>query len=559
MADILLDQDSQFLRDLGDGRRVFTTSDADLANIRTYFMTRGAPSGTGDPEDIVFFRANGLNPGSWANTLIFTIAANNDIQCLSGWFDNWTPDPELNDTIHVAYVHNDGGGLHDFGYGEFDTVTESFFFEVIDTNIPQANDHKCGIVALNGGLIYAFWFSKNNSEFHLYLRINPGNWAHVVTLSNPTDEVCGCELQNIAQIDMVPSTDGFELSSPFFVIKQNRTGANTSGLYCGVVSAGVMISTQPNTGNGFLEDMSDETEVNSDIFASFSLAVNPFTGAYYIAYFPREPDHASHALRVVRLDTATDPPVQLTDIPITGDNWVPSLTIDQVTGTLYVGFLGGVNGAWPLQVRTKWTRSKNGGSSWETILNSSTDQGEYYTVLGPHSFAFGGELSALFWVHFARRDTGGSVISQWRSVNSDDIIAGQFTVDETTPGNEVADCPVGQALGNSNIPGFFNPHGYPQYITSGKLYISVAPGKSGSLVPGDKIIGVRSRARGIFQGWSGSNTERILLTQVRPGPYGVPFLPGETIQKVGDPSITVTVAAAPLATTSSGVPADEET
>jgi len=115
-------------------------------------------------------------------------------------------------------------------------------------------------------------------------------------------------------------------------------------------------------------------------------------------------------------------------------------------------------------------------------------------------------------------------------------------------------------MGASSIPGDFNPHGYPQYMKAlSSIYLTVAVGKSGSLTIGDKIRGRTSRATGVFNGWSGSNSERIKVTHARPGPYGKPFLPGEIIEQIADPSNTVTVANSPLATTQSAVRTETDT
>lgn len=561
MADIKIDDDSQFLRNLGDGRRVFTTSRPLLADIRTYFFLRGHASGIGDVWDFIFYRADGLNPGSWSSSLLFSPNPNgSDIVAMAGWLDSWTPN-RFGDEIHCCFVHIDtiNAPGRDFGYGVFNTVSETFVTSVIDTTVEAPTNIKCGITVLNGGLKFAFWFSAQNEEFRLYLS-GGAAWFQVVSLSGPTATVCGCPLGEIAQIEMVPSTDQYEATSPFFVIKRFTANNVGDGLYCGVYSGAEMISTQPLTGHGFLEEMSDEDEVLSSLHNSFSLAVNEFTGAYYIAYFNHEPDHVDHELRIVRMDTSTDPPVQLADIGVSGDNWCPQLTIDQVTGTMYIGLLGGIPGGWPLQVRTLRTQSNNGGFSWEGPFFSSAAQGEYWGVWGPHSFAFGGDASALFWVYFVREDTNSVLQSDWYSVNSDNLVAGLFTVDNVTPGNEVANCPIGQALGASSIPGDFNPHGYPQYMSSvGTVYLSIIPGKTGSLAIGDKIRGKSSRATGTFQGWSGNASERIKITSARPGPYGKPFLPGETIEKYDDPSITVTVAASPSGTSTTAVVTDQAT
>ena len=82
---------------------------------------------------------------------------------------------------------------------------------------------------------------------------------------------------------------------------------------------------------------------------------------------------------------------------------------------------------------------------------------------------------------------------------------------------------------------------YPNYMPpqSNEMVLEYASAVS-TFAPGDKIVGVTSGATAWFAGYM-TNPSRILLTTQTPGPYDTPFLPGEVVQKVGNPAKSVTL------------------
>ena len=87
---------------------------------------------------------------------------------------------------------------------------------------------------------------------------------------------------------------------------------------------------------------------------------------------------------------------------------------------------------------------------------------------------------------------------------------------------------------------------YPNYLKGQDTITLEYSGAVGSFAPGDVLIGVTSGANGWFAGYL-SNPTRVIVSGPVSGPGGVPFLPNETIQKVGDASKRITVATSPQA------------
>lgn len=546
MTDIVIRTDFADVRNYGQGRRVFTTSSSDISTIKTFFLSRHHP----DFEKLMMFKSVGQNPVSWDDTIFHTRPGN--VFAMAGWFENWTPGLDL-EIVHLCCFNLDGADRQ-FIYIPFNTSTEAFgTVELLEQNLPSGNDVRIGITKLSLGFIVAFAYSKNGGWFKFWFRVGTDNWILVVDKSNPLDLIAGIRIDELAQVEMCPSTGGFDTSA-YFIVRRARPSASFEQLNSGVWSGADIINLSGAFGLAE-SDMTHETEVAPELYASFSLAVHPFSGVYYVLYFPHEPDHPDFALRLISMSGATEPAVQLADVGVPPDAYQAQLTIDQTIGALYASWIGGTDGAWPNNVSTRWTRSLDGGASWQPARLSSAEFAPIWQLCAPTGFGYAGVESALFFVYH-----NGTALDTYKSTNSDNILVGTFTVDEDNAGNEVANCPVGQAMGASSIPGVFNPQGYPQYMSKGDVvYITVTAGKSGSLAPGDEIVGVKSKARGTFQGWSGASAERIRITQVRPGPYGVPFLPGELLVKRTDPAISVTIAPAPVSTQQSAILTDLDT
>ncbi len=556
MTDVLLFEDTTPVEKYGLGRRVFSTSVTDLATMRTFFFGRKFhPNGIGPAtDDMVMYRGTGSAPPAWSQAFILELSDGHVLEAMAGWMDNWTPDLPGED-ISLVWIQNAHSALPPFQnlrVGTFDTVNQTMTIDSVDIDFEtDANDYQVGVCSMNDGKKFAFWHSAEKSEFRLFWEFATGQWINVVTLTGTTATIAGVLLDQAHHIEMLPAAeDGV---SPVFFVRRVTLAEDDEGIFVGVWDEqfnGEIISTQPQ-----ITETLSHVNLNTEpgLHPTFSVCLHPFNGKHYVLYIPHEPGHADHALKLLSIDSPTEPPVALSPIPVSDDNTSCNLTIDQHTGNIYASWL---SGDWPSLVQVQWTFSVNGGANWDTILASSALTDELKILRAPHGFAHSGLASALFFVWHNFDFTS----REWRSSNDDDIVVGQYTVDETTPGNEVANCPIGQEMGASGFGGDFLPHGYPQYLESeSSIYISIASGKSGSLAIGDKIRGRRSRATGIFQGWSSAITERIKITQARSGPYGVPFLPGETLEKYDDPSISVTVANAPLATTQSAVATEQET
>lgn len=557
MTDLLLIEDNLSALGYGLGRRVYSTSHAAVASMKTFFYGRKTTVGQGfDPntDNHVMFLATGSNPPSWSEGFVEMLAEGNIFRANSGWMENWTPDLDGED-IYLVWMEDEFGGLppdQHFRVGTFNTASQTMATDNLQNNFTlNADDTQVGVCSMNDGKKFAFYHSVEKEEFRLFWEFAPGDWLNVVTLTGTTATVAGVLLDECHHIEMVPAAE--DGTSPVFFVRRVTPSGNDEGIYVGVwdmQANGEIVMTQPR----ITELMTTEDLAGTEprLHPTFSVCIHPFNGKHYVLYIPHEPGHADHALKLLSIDGPTEPPVALSEIPISNDNTSCNLTIDQHTGNIYASW---ISGDWPNNVQIVWTFSVNGGADWDPILASSALTSELHALRAPHGFAHSGLVSALF---FAWHDED---TDEWRSSNDDDIIVGQYTVDEDTPGNEVANCPIGQEMGGSGFGGDFLPHGYPQYIGElGTVYLTITATKRGSLVAGDKILGVRSRATGIFQGWSGAAQERIKITSARPGPYGVPFLPGEDIVKYNpDPSTTVTVANSPLATAQSSVVADADT
>lgn len=90
------------------------------------------------------------------------------------------------------------------------------------------------------------------------------------------------------------------------------------------------------------------------------------------------------------------------------------------------------------------------------------------------------------------------------------------------------------------------PRLYPNYLKGQDTLVIQYAGAVGSFASGDKLIGTRSGATGWFAGYLSSPT-RVIISGPVSGPEQVPFLPSETIQKIGDSSRRVTVGTSPRA------------
>jgi len=215
-----------------------------------------------------------------------------------------------------------------------------------------------------------------------------------------------------------------------------------------------------------------------------------------------------------------------------------NMMIDQSLGTLLVTYLRGANSD---NMTAYWKESINGGLNWSVELAMMEDaDDDIDSIQCPISTP--GTGKGRFQVATWNDDT-----KDYRSSALNNAPIGGYTVSNAGPDQTTVDCQSGMVQGGAEA-GLGLKRGYQNYLVgSRQAFISLGATKRGSLVVGDPVVGATSGATGTFLGWNES-LNRIHIGNVIPGHKSrsdTPFLPNETIHKVGDDSDAVEVASSP--------------
>lgn len=469
------------------------------------------------------------------------------------WYDQWTPFETVDDKVHIIWAHT--GADSGYYYNQYSVSSDTVIInkKVIDVGTgtlpyaPSTGDH-CEIVRLENDELWCFLIqvSGNTGYFRLLKSTDNGTSWTTEFQVGPTlgQQVAGIDLADMHHVLMTPSA-GFAQDYPWFVI-HDRLGER------------IVVARYNGTDIQLILTVDgDVIDSDADNVAEMSCVLRHNDRNLIVVYHARTPGAAGNEIRGVRIPDENT--VQQMDTnpfdnsEVGGDDVAcVGLSIDQVRGHLFVGYLRGSE--WRVNMKAYWKRSRNSGTQWES-QNLSTDGADrdLRVIAMPHSFGVINSISAL---GFAVYDNSSD---DWLMSDNDGVIVGGYNVRGLGDGGsdeQEVDCTTGiedpvqcvatgacsidflAAAGATDRP---SPRSrYPNYVNVEQVFVSFS-GKVGDLLfGGDRLVGLKSGATGIFAGATVGDS-RILITSVKLGPGGQIFLPNEIIQKVGDPTIFLTV------------------
>ena len=499
-----------------------------------------------------------VNAGlSW--TLLTIITGDFSYSTLGVWYSNWTKG-NADDVLHVCWTHGSTGvglyyrqidmsGAGALNGGDLGTI-RTVAAPGID---PPPGDHLY-VTELENGDLYIFSADSTASSpsYRLYKSTNDGmGWSLVLSKDSADADMGHAGAHPLADcnsIVMLPGPGAFATETPWFFGYDEEAEE-------------VFLSVWSETLDSFVSQTIESSVSGSDSgggFRSQIAAVHRHSDDYvFFAFFTKRATEAGNELQSWRISDFGKAATRRGDIlatPITGEACSVQLCVDQSLGHLYACYLRGTDNT--SLMKAYWKRSINNGITWSAEMDSTEGaEDDLRWVDCPYSTD--GLTQGRFHVLTWNDDT-----AEYRASDANTTVLGGFTVRSSADGGAnqtTVACQIGQVLGVPNgVP--LIPGQHPVSAESGLVSMAYAS-SAGSFSLGDPVKGLISGATGVFAGQY-ENPDRILIASVVPGPGadGTPFLPNETVYKVSDPTVMVSLSPTPVGTAAEVAhPPDNET
>jgi len=305
------------------------------------------------------------------------------IECLSIWFDKWTPG-DGGTKIHIAYMDT---GSHDVLYRSLDTGTDTLSAEVIIFNGVSAelggwNVNIADITKSRGGNLYCGFWIDNDGENGFYRSVDGGaTWTARTALADGTE------------VDLILLVPGAE--------------ADTNDIWCfywDVNAWAISLKVYDDSGNSWAETAIGGSMVASTSYYQMSAATRTSDNHVILAAW-NAVNTATADLMVWDIGGAGSIVAKTNVLTNTPEAALCAVFINQQNDDIYVAYLKGTD--WTTLVGAYYKKSVDGGVNWgaETALSADAED----------------NLGAI-WAGHSVGDDGGYFMPVWFNDDLNDLI-----------------------------------------------------------------------------------------------------------------------------------------
>ena len=422
------------------------------------------------------------------------------------WFDKWTPG-QSGTKLHVVYTKTFATQGSFYRRAESTTQLPEGTAQLLSTPSTGVFIQHFPVKCLNGHL-YNVSRSGGAQTIFVSKSVNNGDtWSAVFTNNSFPD---GLAALGTTWWAIVPSPT---IAAGFWLFVQTFAGS---------------IHHYEWNGSAFNTVALIDTGLTStQDYQGLSATIRHSDGAVFLAYHT-DVQGDPNVIRVTRVTSLGTWQIRGTVVTASfGGEQLrgPQIMCVQGTGELIVGYALGTS-------VPHYRRSQSSGLLWSAELTLETtlaNDGASFAPISTPGLAEG-FFDQVWW------STAGAGYDS----ATGSFPLGGYRVRSTADGGPAqgpAACQLGNPLQGAGdiLPFIGGP--YPNYLSTAidglvLAYASVV----GTFTAGDAVVGVSSRATGWFLGYLASGRTLISTPRAGPGPDGTPFLPGETVQKVGDAS-----------------------